>query len=50
MQFVIPKRTNYGDNGSTSITDQDGKSVGSLISGKGSGRLVNLLGKYKGHF
>jgi hypothetical protein len=50
MQFIIPKLTNYGDNGSTSITDRDGNSVGALISGKGDGRHVNLLGKYKGHF
>jgi hypothetical protein len=50
MKFVIPKLTNYRDNGSNAITDQDGNSVGTLISRKGSGRTINLFGKYKGHF
>lgn len=50
MKIIIPNLTNYTNNGSNPITDEQGASVGQLISGKGRGRQIILFGKYKGYF
>jgi hypothetical protein len=51
MQFKIPKLDlRNPSSGSTSIDDEQGNLAGQLLFGQNMGRIVILLGKYRGDF
>jgi hypothetical protein len=51
MKIIVPKVDLRGDNGSRSVDDETGTSIGQLLMGKERGRTIILFdGKYQGTF